>query len=211
MKFARVLSKIAVGCFAVATIAGCGATHPTKYYALGAPAPPPAAAPSQGSPRLLVGHISSSHLYLEDRVVYASNEVEMGTYEYERWSEPPVDMLQDMLVADLRATGQYRAVSRVGSASRGDYVVRGRLEAFDEIDKPSLAARFSFRLELFDPKSGAVVWSGAYSHDEPVQGKTVSDVVQALDHNVQAGMQQLVSGLGQYIASHPETSQSAQQ
>lgn len=210
MKFARAMCKIAVGCFFVATIAGCGATHPTKYYGLNTPAAPPASGP-QGSVRLLVGHISSSHLYLEDRLVYMSNDVEMGTYEYERWAEPPVDMLQDMLVANLRATGQYRAVSRVGSASHGDYVVRGRLDALDEVDKPSLAARFAFRVELFDPKSGAVVWSGAYSHDEPVQGKTVSDVVEAMDHNVQAGLQQLTSGLGQYVASHPEAAQSAQQ
>jgi hypothetical protein len=48
-----------------------------------------------------------------------------------------------------------------------------------------------------------IVWSGNYSHDQPVESKTVSAVVEALDKNVRAGMQQLTSELGQYFTEHP--------
>lgn len=201
MKSTRRILQIAAVCFLAGLAAACGASRPTKYYALDAPAAPAPATPAQIPARLLVARVTASHLYRDDRLVYGSGPVQLGTYEYERWSEPPVDMLQDMLISSLRASGQYRSVSRVGSASRGDYVVRGHLDALDEIDKPSLAARFSFQIELFDPGAGAVVWSSSYTHDEPVQGKHVSDVVEALDRNVQAGLQQLTTGLAQYLAS----------
>ena len=114
-------------------------------------------------------------------------------------------MMQDMLVSTLRASGQYRAVSRAGSVTRGDFIVRGHLFALDEIDKPSMAARFSLQIELFDPKSGSVVWTASYSHDEPVKGKRVSDVVEALDSNVQTGLQQLAAGLAQFLANRPSS------
>ena len=62
---------------------------------------------------------------------------------------------------------------------------------------------------LFDPKSGTTVWNDSYSHDEPVAGKTIADIVEALDRNVQAGMQQLTASLGQYFLSHPRQAEAA--
>jgi hypothetical protein len=56
---------------------------------------------------------------------------------------------------------------------------------------------------LFDPKTRTTVWSGKYQHDEPAQGKKVQDVVEAMDRNVHAGLQQLIGELSQYFASHP--------
>ena len=80
-------------------------------------------------------------------------------------------MMQDMLVNSLRSTGTYKSVSRISSNLRGDYVVRGHLIALDEIDSPGLAARFSFQIELYDPKNGQTIWTDTYMHDEPVTGK----------------------------------------
>jgi ABC-type uncharacterized transport system auxiliary subunit len=189
--------------------AACAATPPTKYYVLDAPPAPAQAAQAPIPVRLVVGRITSSHLYRDDRLVYGNGTVQLGTYEYQRWSEPPVDLIQDMLVATLRSSGQYRAVSRMGSSARGDYIVRGHLDALEEIDnKLAIAARFTFVLELFDPSTGSTVWNGSYNHDEPVEGKrpSVSDVVQVLNRNVATGIQQLTSGLNQYLASHAQQS-----
>jgi len=189
--------------------AGCGATRPMKYYVLDI-------GPSAGDPpsaqfpiRLLVSRVAASNLYREDRLVYGSSDLQLGTYEYERWASTPADMMQDLLITSLRSGGQYQSVSKMASNLRGDYIVRGHLFALDEVDKPALAARFSFQLELFDPKAGATVWSGSYTHDEPVNGKKVSDVVEALDHNVSAGLSQLNAGLLQYFMSHPPKATSA--
>jgi len=202
MNFVGRISQIAVVCWVAAIAAGCSATRPTKYYVLDAPAAPAAPTEAPIPVRLIVGHVTGSRLYRDTRLVYGTSSVQLGTYEYQRWAAPPVDLLQDMLVASLRASGQYRSVSRLGSNARGDYIVRGHLDALDEIDKPALAARFTFQLELFDPTTGTTVWSGSYNHDEPVQGKQVSDVVEAMNRNVEAGLRQLTTSLNQYVASH---------
>jgi ABC-type uncharacterized transport system auxiliary subunit len=182
---------------------GCGGSRPVKYYVLDT-GPAPAVSPSPQIPiTLLVSRVNAAHLYRDDRLVYGSNDVELGTYEYERWAEPPAGMIQDLVIKTLRASGNYRSVSRIGSNLRGDYIVRGQLFALDEVKSPALSARFSFQLELYDPKAGVAVWSSSYLHDEPVNGKTVSDVVEALDRNVRAGLTQLTGELGRYLASHP--------
>jgi ABC-type uncharacterized transport system auxiliary subunit len=184
--------------------AGCGASRPVKYYVLD-PGPDTlaTATPAQYPITLLVARLNSSHLYRDDRLVYGSGPVQLGTYEYQRWSEPPVEMVQDALVTALRNSGLYRSVSPIGSSLRGQYILRGRLTSLDEVDKPQITARFSLELELFDPRAGMTVWTGSYSHDEPVNGKTVPDVVEALDRNVRTGVQQLAANVAQYFAEHP--------
>jgi ABC-type uncharacterized transport system auxiliary subunit len=189
--------------FLIACFSGCGATRPMKYYILD-PGPPTAAQGVAPLPvTLLVGRIAASHLYRDDRIVYGSGPVQLGVFSYERWAEPPADMIQDLLISALRSTGQYRAVSSLSSNVRGDYIVRGHLWAISEVDQPELMARFSLQIELFDTNTRTTVWSSTYEHDEPAQAKTVQSVVEAMDKNVRAGLQQLTKGLGEYLASHP--------
>lgn len=190
---------------AAGVTAACSASRPVKYYVLDASIPAtPESSPARFPVRLLVGRVIASHLYRDDRLVYGSGPVQLGTYEYQRWAEPPAGMMQDMLIRSLQSTGEYRSVSGLRSDARGDYIVRGHLYALDEVDGPALAARFSFQMELFDPKTEATIWSDSYAHDEPVTGKKVSDVVEALDRNVSTGFAQLASHLGQYFAAHPQ-------
>jgi ABC-type uncharacterized transport system auxiliary subunit len=186
-------------------LSGCGATRPTKYYVLDVPAPPAAPSPAPYPVSLLVARPIASHLYRDDRIVFGAGPVELGTYEFERWAQSPADMMQDLLVSYLRASKQYRSVLRPGSNARGDYIVRSYLRSLAEIDSPNFVARFDIHVDLYDPKQGTAVWSGNYSHDEPVGSKTVSAVVEALDKNVRDGMQQLTSEMGQYFAEHPPT------
>ncbi|MFZ0640585.1 MAG: ABC-type transport auxiliary lipoprotein family protein [Candidatus Acidiferrales bacterium] len=185
--------------------ANCGASRPVKYYTLNsAPTPAPSVSVNSGAPlpfTILVGRISASHLYVNDPIVYSNGGVELGTYEYQRWAEVPTEMLETMLAQSLRSKGRFRSVGRLGSGARGDYILRGHLYALEEVDSPSILARFSLELELFQVKTGMVVWNQSYSHDEPVGQKTVSAVVEALRQDVLAGLDQLTAGLDSYVSS----------
>jgi ABC-type uncharacterized transport system auxiliary subunit len=201
--FMRPIKLAAVAVLLTGLAAGCGSARPVKYYALDAGAVP-TATPSAVYPiSLLVGRVSTSHLYRDDRLVYGSGPVQLGAYSDHRWAQTPADMVQDQLITSLRSSGQYRSVSRLGGSARGDFVVRSGLDALYEVDQPALVARFAMRVELFDPKAGATVWIGNYSHDEPVNGKNVAAVVEAMNRNVHAGMQQITTGINQYFADHP--------
>jgi ABC-type uncharacterized transport system auxiliary subunit len=183
-------------------LAGCGAARPSKYYQLTIPGD--AASATQGNPlpvTLLLGPLRASHLYREAHIVYSSSGENMGTYEYQQWAEPPTEMLVEVLLRDLRASGRYRAVDVLRSNSHGDFILYGRLYDFKEVSGPSLLARVSCDLELRETKTGATVWTHYYSHDEPVSGKDISAVVAALDRNAQRGMAEVKSSLDQYFSS----------
>jgi ABC-type uncharacterized transport system auxiliary subunit len=207
--FSRHKSVIGLAILLASMQSGCGAPRAIKYYTLDT-APAPVTSTSAAFPiSLLVGRVMSSQLYRDDRIVYGSGEVQLGTYDYERWVEPPADMIQTSLIASLRATGQYRSVSRVASSVKGDYILRGRLISMYGVDQPVLSARLVLQLELYDPTTHAVVWSQAYSHDQPVQGKEVADIVLAMDANVKTCMQQATASIAQYFTANPPKSASA--
>jgi ABC-type uncharacterized transport system auxiliary subunit len=199
----RRLQLIAILTVVASFVAACGAPRPVKYYVIDVPPAPTQASATPLPVSLLVGRLTASHLYQDDRLVYGSGQVQLGTYEYDRWAENPADMVRDALIMTLRNSGQYAAVSRVAASVRGNYVLRGHLLQMYGVDQPALVARFSLQLELYDPANRAIVWSQVYTHDEPVADKTVPSIVLAMDKNVNAGMQQLTASLGQYFVAHP--------
>jgi ABC-type uncharacterized transport system auxiliary subunit len=95
------------------------------------------------------------------------------------------------------------SVDSIGSSSEGQYVVRGRLFDFEEVDGPSIAGLVSMEFELYDRKSGKIVWSHSYSQSEPVQGKEMAAVVAALNANLDRGLQETAAGLNEYLSSKP--------
>jgi len=188
----------------VGLLNGCGATRPSKYYQLTVPSDAEAVEKTDAVPvTLLLGALMTSHLYREDRIVYGNGPEQLGTYEYQRWAEPPAEMIQEVLLRELRASGRYRAVYYRRSNVRGDFALRGRLYDFKEVTGGQMSARVTLELEMRDLKNGATVWTHYYTHDEPTSGKDVPAVVAALDKNVQRGVKEVVESLDRYFASHP--------
>jgi ABC-type uncharacterized transport system auxiliary subunit len=188
----------------VALLAGCGAARPSKYYQLTVPSDPPSSAEARPFPvTLLIGPLRASHLYREDHIVYGSSGSNMGTYEYQRWAEPPTEMLAEVLQRELQSSGRYRAVEMLRSNSRGDYIVYGRLYDFRELSGAQLSTRVVADFELRETKTGSTAWSHYYTHDEPAGGKNMAAVVAALDRNAQRCVEEVKSSLEQYFSAHP--------
>jgi ABC-type uncharacterized transport system auxiliary subunit len=189
---------------------GCGAARPSKFYQLTVPSEKVSAEDSVLYPvTVVLGPITTSQLYRDDRIVYTSSGEAMGTYEYRRWAEPPAEMIDDVLLRELQRSGRYEHIYSLGSDVRGDYVLRGRLYDFREIDGSGLSARVAFDFELRDSKTGTIVWNHSYSHDEPVNEKDVSAVVTAMDRNVQNGLSEVLSGLDRYFSANASVASTA--
>jgi ABC-type uncharacterized transport system auxiliary subunit len=195
------MATIALG---LGLLAGCGATRPSKYFQLTVPGDI-AAPPHDDSATItiLLGAFTAPHLYRDDRIVYSNGAQAMGTYEYERWASPPAELIEEVLLRELRATGHYRSVRMLRSSSHGDFALRGRLYDFKEISAGSVSTRVTFEMEMRDLKTGNSVWSHYYTHDEPATGKDVPSIAAAIDRNAQKGIQEMVTSLDQYFASHP--------
>jgi ABC-type uncharacterized transport system auxiliary subunit len=197
---------VALAAFAgILVTANCGSARPVSYYTLNTmQTPQPSITVKNDAPlpfTIAVGRLTASHLYLNDPIVYGNGGVELGTYEFHRWVDVPTEMLETMLLQSLRAQGRFRSVARLGSGARPDYILRGHLYSLEEVDLPSVTARFSVELELFQPKTGMVVWHQSYSQDERVAHKTVTAVVEGLRQEVLAGFNQLTTGLEAYLSN----------
>jgi ABC-type uncharacterized transport system auxiliary subunit len=186
-----VLALIASGCL----------PHKVQYYQLSAvdKQVPPAGA----GPLLLVARIATPQALQDGRIRYREGPNEVGVYEYHRWTDPPGIMVRDSLIQILRASGRYKSVEEMGSSAVGDYSVRGKLLEFAELDGPGIQTRISLDLELREIKTGRLVWSQLLTRDDPVEAKKVSDVVQSLDRNLRAVLDEAAAAIGQNVNAHP--------
>jgi ABC-type uncharacterized transport system auxiliary subunit len=201
---AGLMASVACVCVAAAMLSvGCGAARPVKYYQLTVPGDMSSATDANTIPiTLLVGPLTGSHLYRDDRIVYSSGDA-MGMYDTHRWASPPTEMMQEVLFRELRASGRYKTVNTLRSNARGDYILSGRLYDFKEVTGSDFCARVAVEYQLRESKTGNTVWSHYYSHDEPVSTKDVGAVAAAVDKNVQGIVTQVRSGLDQYFSAHP--------
>ena len=189
-------------------LAGCGSPRPINYYTVHLPAVP-APASNTYPIDLMVGRMTGSALLEATPIVYRNAASVMGTYAYHRWEEPPVTLVPAKLLRMLRSSGQYRSVVASGTAADIEFVVRGRLYEFAEVDGPKVGKEVkmtglvTMEFELYNRKVGKIVWTHFYSQSEPVEGNQVSSVVGSLERNLDRGLKEVVAGLGQYFAANP--------
>ena len=179
--------------------ASCVATRPVRYYTI-EPASPPADQAKPDGLILLVGAIATPEALQDGRIRYRTGSNEAGAYEYHRWTDRPGAMVRNSLVRALRASGQYRRVLESTSSATGDYLVRGKLYEFGEVDKVSILTRISLQVELVDKKTNSNVWDHHVVREESVGSKNVTDVVQSLDRNLQHVVTETAAEIDKFLA-----------
>ena len=177
-------------------LAACVGEKPIHYYRVNQPAAPAAAVKANG-PILLVARIAAPEALQDNRIRYRAGANEVGAYEYHRWTDRPSLMVRELLIQTLRDSGRYRQVQEASSSAVGDFLLRGRLDEFDEIDEPALHSRVSLRLELVDRKTGLVVWDRHFHREEPIAAKNIKDVVASLERNLQQVIAEASAALAQ--------------
>jgi ABC-type uncharacterized transport system auxiliary subunit len=180
--------------------AGCISTRPVHYYTLGANAPPAIQGKPDG-PILLVGNIATPEALQDGRIRYRTGSNEAGAYEYHRWTERPGSMARNALIRALRDSGKYQRVLESGSSANGDYLLRGKLDEFDEVDQASIQTKISLHVELVDRKTNQNVWDHTMEREEPVSGKSVVDVVQSLDRNLQHVVSETAGEIDKFLGA----------
>jgi ABC-type uncharacterized transport system auxiliary subunit len=181
---------------------GCASTRPVHYYSL-ASAEPHMHPERPDGPTILVANIVASESLQDVRIRYRAGDNEIGAYEFHHWTERPSTMVRDGLIQALRSSGKYQRVLESSSSAAGDYLVRGRLFEFDEVDNhATIQTRISLRLEVIDKKTNRTIWDHHFERDEPSGGKSIRDVVASMDRNLAqvanqaaAEMEKFLSGL----------------
>ena len=155
---------------------------------------------------LQIANIDAPGIMRDGRILYQVGANEVGTYEYHRWVETPDRMVQNALVRLLRSSGKYQSIDRFMTGAKPDYIVRGKIYEFAEVDKPEIYTRVSMEIELHEGPSNRTVWSHVYSGEEKVDGKEMPNVVQSFDSNLRRRLSEIVAGLDEYLAGRRRAS-----
>jgi ABC-type uncharacterized transport system auxiliary subunit len=180
--------------------ASCVASRPVHYYTID-PSSPPANQSKPDGLILLVGEIATPEALQDGRIRYRIGPNGAGAYEYHRWTEQPGSMVRNSLLRALRASGKYRRVLEASSLASGDYLVRGKLYEFGEVDNASIQTKVSLQVELVDKKTNRNVWDRQVEREEPVSSKNVAEVVQSLDRNLQHVVSETAAEIDKFLAA----------
>jgi len=182
--------------------AACGKTPATNFYTI----PLPAAKPASSSAALQLGvdRPRAAHLLRQDRIVYFTSNNELNYYQYHRWAEPPVFLVQSALIRHLQGAGLFDNVVPYRAQKGLDYVLRGRLLAMEEVDGPGgVTARFGLEIELVRQKDNQVVWTGRAGREKSVASKSVDAVVEAMGAAANESLDELAGSLRAAAARLP--------
>jgi ABC-type uncharacterized transport system auxiliary subunit len=127
-------SAAALGLVGALVSASCGGALPkTHYYTLQAPAPPPSNDPRTNFV-LGVERLRAPEMLRDDRIVYYESPTQMNFYQYHRWGSDPATMLAEFLAQWIDGMGVFAQVRLLPGREPLDYVLRGRLLSFEEVD-----------------------------------------------------------------------------
>ncbi len=161
--------------------ASCGSLPKTNYYTLRVPPPPPGSDPKTTF-ALGVEHFRAAETLRDDRIVFYESPTQLNFYVYHRWSTDPATMLTEATARWLEESGVFARVQLLPSREPMDYVLKGRLYNFEEIDyEGGGKGRVSLELTLVRSRDRQVVWSAARHAERDAQGKGVPAVVDALN------------------------------
>lgn len=162
-------------------LAGCGGKIPaTHYYTLKFPPPAPMADPKTAL-TLSIEPFRAAMSLRDDRIMYYESPTEFGYYEYHLWSPDPATLLTELTRRHLNQLAAFAHVHIAPTRERTDYVLRGHLMNFDELDYvPGGKARVALELRLVRTRDQKIVWSDRREVEHSIEGSGVAGVVDAL-------------------------------
>lgn len=107
---------------------------PDAFYRLDPPTPSDALAAPVLPGMVEVVRFTADGLTAERALVYAMGERNhvLGSYSYHLWTDSPTSLLQEALVAHLRAAGAAETVVTSNLRLRPDYVIQGHIRRFEQ-------------------------------------------------------------------------------
>lgn len=131
-----------------------------------------------------------------DRILYRLSEVEVGFYEYERWVEPPQEMVMRVVADTLHASGLFQQVRQADHIRLPAWILSATLLRFDEVRTANTNfAECWLRLQLRRAQDEQLLWSNTLKSRIALTRKTPAALATAMSHAVQQIARQLVAQL----------------
>jgi len=131
-----------------------------------------------------------------ERMLYRASEVEVNFYEYDRWVEPPEEMVTRVIAAALRDAGLFQQVQEVANLQLPAWVLSAELLRFDEVrGAQAWRAECWLRLALRRAQDEHLLWSNTLRAAVRLSHKSAAGLAVAMSAAVQQIARQLISDL----------------
>jgi cholesterol transport system auxiliary component len=155
------------------------------FYRLDVPAPAALPAPRLDG-ALMVDRFTAVGLVAGRSIVFseAVRPSELSEYHYHFWVEPPAVMLQDGLVAFLRAARLAETVVTPGLRREPDHLLVGRIKRLEQVTGPAPKAVVELEFALKRVKDDRLIWLESYRSEVPARDGSVAAGVEAIGRGV---------------------------
>lgn len=185
------------------SLTGCGSVPETYYYM---PTYEPAAATNDHTPLDLVLGVEkfqSEVAYSDDRIIYRESPFEVKYYNYRRWIAEPRHLVTEKAIAHAKRSGIFSDVVSYPSIVRLDYLLRGRLLAFEEWDaEESWHGKVAISVELYNVAKDEIVWRSTFEKMTVAEKRLPVAVVEAIGKSLQACLDDMVTALRAQIKTN---------
>jgi ABC-type uncharacterized transport system auxiliary subunit len=157
----------------------CGVPR-VRYYTLEVPHARPEGSPALGR-HIAVQRFRADRPLASDRIVYRENGHEVNFYEYQRWANPPTELVTGYVLHLLKDGGGYARVTAAVDGGRSDFTLQGRIHRFEEVDNgKEVSASVALEAELVDSRTRASVWRGEAACTRPLPSRDLTGVVRGI-------------------------------
>ena len=208
-RFQRILFTVLFFFLCTAIISGCAATGkpqaPVEMYLIDYPAPT-FAMPDKIDDTIRLGRFTIATAYNSNRMIFRRDNYAFDSFNYNRWAVNPADMVGDILLRDLQASGLFRAVFSRYTVDEGRYVVQGGIEEFFlKKDNSGNVAVLNLDITLKDTKQREtgkrIIFQKKYSREEALTEQSPRGYSQAMSKALQKLSGQIISDIYQGIKS----------
>jgi ABC-type uncharacterized transport system auxiliary subunit len=131
-----------------------------------------------------------------DRILYRTSAVEFAFYPYDRWVEPPEEMVTRLVSYVVRASGLFPQVVPADNVQLPAWILSGEVIRFDEVrEARGRRAECWLRVEVRRARDEQLLWSDVISAVEPLASDTPEALAQAMSRAVQRVAQSLITAL----------------
>lgn len=137
------------------------------------------------------------------RIVFTKSTFEQGYYQFASWVEPPPQRITTLILEELRRTGAFQTVSRVGSGVVGDLQLNLELRDFSHyLDSPPGKGRMEIAAELVDLTTHQSLGQRRFESEAPAASFDSAGAVAALSTVSSTLVKEIVAWVYETAAAH---------
>ncbi|MFQ5601883.1 MAG: ABC-type transport auxiliary lipoprotein family protein [bacterium] len=164
----------------------CGGVPPTYFYRVDYEMEAPNPHNNDIIPITLgIAPFTADHLFENDKIVYRYSPYEVQFYHYRRWVAPPKKIVAETVHKHYRASGVFKRVVNLPSTFKIDYILKGRILAFEEWDESQAwFGIVTLEFQLHNSANNEIVWEKTITEKTPAASKAPVGVVQAISESL---------------------------